>query len=398
LLVEFAERLRTVVGDGVDIARFGGDEFLVTTTADNVDELTGFASRLRSSLSEPMSLGGVEIIVTTSIGAAFAPDGDPRPVTNDELLRDADLALHEAKRNGRDCLVIFTPDLLAREGYRVALAGDLRKARSNHEIEPYYQPIVDLFDGTICGAEALIRWNHPFEGVILPDRWLTVAEETGLLVGIGRATMEESCRRFAAINAHRPLAPVRVAVNLSATEVRSPGLVTHVAQVLSTSGLSPAQIIFEVSEQIVGDALTVAVLEELHALGVRLSIDDFGTGYASMGQLKRFPVDEIKIDQSFVAGLGVDAADTTIVRTIVELGTGLGLDVVAEGVTTESQAEQLAGLGCRYAQGWLYGRAQPFSRFVGLISRMDQERDDAGRDTSRASGADTFGADERLGA
>ena len=374
LLVEIACRLRTAIGESGDVARYGGDSFLVTAAAADTAEVEAMAERLRAMIAAPTAVGGVEVIVTASVGAVFEPAGRPDPIGVDDLLRDADFALRNAKSTGRDRVAMFTTALLSKEGYRLALAADLRTSLRNDEIEPFYQPLVNLRTGEICGAEALIRWNHPLEGVILPDRWLDVAETTGMLVEIGRATMAESCRRFGAINAHRPLSPVRVAINLSAVEIRASGLVEQVAHILATSGLSPQHLIFEVSEQIVGDAQTVEVLGQLHQLGVRLSIDDFGTGFSGLGQLRRFPVDEIKIDQSFIAGLGVDPSDTAIVRAICDLGTGLGLDIVAEGVTTEAQVEQLLALGCDSAQGWLYGRAQPFSRFAGLLGRIDHER------------------------
>jgi EAL domain-containing protein (putative c-di-GMP-specific phosphodiesterase class I) len=339
------------------------------------DQIEQMTDRIRQEVSQPMSLAGIEVVITTSIGVAHsAGRAEPQP---EALLRDADLALDEAKRAGRNRAHLYSDDLAEASGLRLAMAADLRRGFADYEIEVFYQPVVSLADGLIVGAEALVRWNRPGVGVLLPDEWLPVAEETGLITRIGRETLNVSCRRFATLNRRRPERPLRVAVNLSSTEMRSEQLVPAVEHALVESGLDPQLLLLEVSEQIAGDHRTVETLDALRALGVRLSIDDFGTGYSAMGQLRRLPVDEIKVDQSFVAGLGSDTADSAIVRAVVELGAGMSLDVVAEGVTTEAQADELRSLGCPFAQGWLYGRAQPFARFVRLLERMDENPTDA---------------------
>lgn len=391
LLVEISRRLLEAVGADGQVGRLGGDEFVIVVTA-TPERLDLIVRRVLARAREPITLAGTEVVTSVSIGVALARPG----VTADELLRQADLALYRSKLEGRNRARAFTPALGKQASDRLRLAHDLRRGLAADEFEVYYQPMVELGTRRIVGAEALIRWNHPTEGVLQPDRWLDVAEETSLLVDIGRRTLEEVTRRFATLNLHRPTRPLRIAVNLGLSEIRSPGLVDHLRSVLGHSALSPHLLVLEVSEQIVADELTVSVLEELCGLGVTLSIDDFGTGYASLGSLRRLPVHELKIDQTFVAGLGTDPADTTIVTAMAAMARGLGLDVVAEGVTTEAQVEHLARLGCPHAQGFLFGRPQPFSRFVGVLGRMVSQSDPLERPPATRSGAEPDSTFDRL--
>ncbi len=377
LLTEIGMRLTSIVGPEDTVARVGGDEFLVITAAAGQPAPELLADRLRGAVARPTTLGGTEVFVTASIGVSQVDGSAASDVSGVDLLRHADLALREAKDHGRDRTATFTDDLRQAVGRRATMASDLRRARLHDEIEVLYQPVVELGTGQVVGAEALARWSHPVDGVLYPDQWLPVAEESGLIDEIGRAVLTTSCRRFAALNRIRTGPPLRLAVNLSGTEVRSATLVDAVDRSLRESGLPPELLVLEVSEEVAGDAHTVETLRALRTLGVRLSIDDFGTGYSALGQLRRFPVHEIKIDQSFVEGLGTDTADTTIVRAITDLGAGLSLDVVAEGVTTEAQADALRRLGCPLAQGWLFGRAVPFARFAQALDRIATEQQDA---------------------
>jgi len=395
LLIETARRIVEVLGTEAVVSRFGGDEFLVVLDYQHPRDLVRLTENIRFGVSRPVILGGVEVVVTTSIGVATAQPGITAPDA-EELVTRADLALYEAKREGRNQAQPFTPGLDATSATRLALANGLRRALAQDEFEVFYQPIVDLATSQISGAEALLRWNHPTNGVLLPEDWLPVAEDIGLLADIGRATIIGTCRRFAAINAARADHPLTVAINLSRAELRSAGLVEFVHHCLSSSGLEPRCLTLEVSEQHVSDPNILETLGRLHELGIRLSVDDFGTGYSALGQLRRFPVQELKVDRSFVVGLDEDDVDLAIVTAVLDLGKALGLQVVAEGIATEAQAERLRRLGCHFGQGFHYGRAVPFGRYLGLLERMEEERE-AANDSEASPVADEITTDTTSG-
>jgi|GEM_PF-1442844 len=387
LLRVLAGRLRHLVGDEAVLARPAGDEFAVALAAPSAAQLSQLAGAVLDALGEPVELGGTEVVATGSVGTVWhAAAAIAREAPSPELvLQQADLALHAAKHAGRARQHEFDPAMLTATRHRLALAHELRLALVHDEFEIFYQPLVTLADRRIYGAEALLRWNHPERGVLTPDQFLDVAAEIGLLAQVGRRTLDESCRRFAVVNRSISERPVHLAVNLSIVELLSPGLVDDVAAILDRSGLKPELLVLEVSEEIIADPTSVGVLEELHALGVQLSVDDFGTGYSSLRQLRQFPAAEVKVDRSFVGGVVDDPADRAIVAAVTDLGTGLGMEVLAEGVETEDQAAALLELGCHRAQGWLFGRPQPFSRFVAALrAEAAAERR---RETAAASAA-----------
>lgn len=366
MLVTVAGRIQQALTERDTLARIAGDEFAVI--APGVDEATAatLAERIRRQLGLPVTLSGIDVVPTATIGIAVG-----RPDTSgSELLQNASLACGRAKASALGTIAVFDPEMRHRTDTRAAIAHDLRHALVNDEFEVYYQPVVQLGDGIVMGAEALIRWNHPSRGVLAPDEWLDVAAETGALVDIGRATLAVSCRRFATLNRTR-VDKLSVAVNLCAAELRADGVVESIVDLLASSGLHANLLAIEVSEDVFADADIAATLTRIHSIGVRLAIDDFGTAYSSLLQLRRFPVDIIKLDQAFVDGAPEHPADAAIVTAVCGLARGLGATVVAEGVTTEAQVELLRAEGCDLAQGWLYGRAVPFPRLVEFLRRSD---------------------------
>ncbi|MGA2520860.1 MAG: EAL domain-containing protein [Acidimicrobiales bacterium] len=362
LLMHAAQRLRNVTRPGDVVARFGGDEFVVL--CDQVTGLEGasqVAQRLLGALAEPMMVAGNEVFVTASVGIALANGDD----TADTLLRQADAAMYQAKNDGRGRAVVFRPD---RHGAAAALlktGNDLHRALERDELAVYYQPIVSLETGRVVGFEALLRWNHPERGVLLPAAFLGLAEETGLIVPIGMWVLETACRQTARWQATRPESlsstPLVINVNLAARQVSDSLLAKSVGQVIDRTGIRPEALCLELTENTLmcDTASTIEVLQALRRLGVRLSIDDFGTGYSSLSYLKRFPVESLKIDRSFVDGLGREAEDTSIVQTIITLAHSLGLSAVAEGMEVPAQLEVLRTLGCDLAQGNLFGCPLP---------------------------------------
>jgi diguanylate cyclase (GGDEF)-like protein/PAS domain S-box-containing protein len=353
VLVSMANRIRAVLRPGDTAARIGGDEFVVLCEELGHAEVEEMSTRLHEVIRAPLIVGTSEVRVSASIGVVLATDGD----TASDLLRDADTAMYAAKERGRSRTEVFDTDLRAVTTARLHLETSLGHALSNDEIEVVYQPTVDLRTQQIEGVEALVRWRHNEHGILTPSAFLDVAEDTGLIVPIGLYVLNDACRQAASWQReqHRDLV---VAVNLSARQLNRHGLPEAVARLLDGHGLPPSVLRLEITESILVDAgsHTASNLKELQELGVSIGIDDFGTGYASLTYLKRFPVDFIKIDKSFVEGLGVDREDTAIVQAIIALGASLGLSSIAEGVETAEQAHLLRDLGCHFAQGYLFGR------------------------------------------
>ena len=358
LLVAVAERLRGCLRDEDTLARFGGDEFVVL-----LEDATGggvavrLAERLLECLAPPFSLAGERVFVSASIGVALhAPFSSDR---SDVLLSRADAAMYEAKRRGKARYATYDPAIHARNHDRLRMINDLRVALEREEFLLHYQPKVDLRTGDIVHIEALVRWRHPRRGLVLPAEFVPLAEETGLIVPLGRWVLEEACARIRRWQEIHPGAPALVAnVNLSAEQFRQPNLAGEVAEALEHAGLAPACLELEITEGVLmEDAPTTgAVLEKLKALGIMVAIDDFGTGYSSLSYLKRFPVDTLKIDRAFIGGLGTDPEDEALVSGMIGLAHALGLAVVAEGVETERQVASLKKLGCGLAQGYHFYR------------------------------------------
>ncbi|MDP9479994.1 MAG: EAL domain-containing protein, partial [Actinomycetota bacterium] len=353
LLVAVAERLLPCLRSSDTAARLGGDEFvmLLEDVADE-DEAAAIAGRLADAFEAPLSVGGRELFVSLSIGMACGASSREGP---EALLRAADAAMYRAKEKGKARLEVSAPIADALPSKRLDLYTDLRGATERGEFELFYQPKVLIGDGSVARLEALLRWRHPTRGLLEPSDFVPLAEETGLIAPIGRWVLEEACRRAKEWQERCPSdPPLEVCVNVSASQFRQPQLVEEVARALRYGGLDPASLVLEVTESglvVRDDEPDAGILGELKELGVKLYIDDFGTGYSSLSYLKRLPVDSLKLDGSFVSGLGADPHDEAIVASVVSLAHALGMRVVAEGVETAEQLACLAKLGCDFAQG-----------------------------------------------
>ena len=355
---------------GDTLARLGGDEFVVLLDGlAAAEEAEALAARLGATLESPFALDGQEAAITTSIGVALAESGRTTPT---ELLRDADVALYQAKERGKASYAVYDPGMGDSLRERVALETDLRRALERDELELHYQPIVELVTGRIVSVEALARWNHPMRGLMPPDAFIPLAEETGLIGLLGQWVLAEACRQGRTWQEQEPAVPVVISVNLSARQFQSPRLVEEVERVLRMTGLMPERLKLELTESAVmaDPEAAVATLGQLKGLGVGLAIDDFGTGYSSLAYLRRLPVDSLKVDKRFVAGLGRDNGDTAIVEAVVGLARTLGLGVVAEGVETAAHVAHLRELGCAFGQGYHFGPPQPVAAVESLLTKV----------------------------
>ncbi len=362
LLRAVARRLTEGLRGEDTVARLGGDEFVVLLEGlPDVNAVATVAAKLAERLSAPLEIGGRALPLAASIGIALHPR-DGRDAQT--LLKNADTAMYRAKEGGRGGFCFFAAGMNAHALRRLTLENELRRALDQGELEIFYQPQARIADGRLCGAEALVRWRHPEKGLVPPAEFIPVAEETGLIVALGEQVLRGACRQLADWR-RRGLAAPRVAVNLSPRQFRQADLVERIAAILAETGADPAGLELEITESAAmhNPDEAVAALRRLRAMGVSLAIDDFGTGYSSLSHLKRFPIDTLKIDRSFVQGIPGDGDDTAIVRAIVAMAGGLRLAVLAEGVESEAQRAFLETLGCASAQGWLYGRPQPAAAF-----------------------------------
>jgi len=363
LLGAMARRLGQAVQPGALLGRFGGDEFIVVLTAHAGEAFDPgvAAERLRATFRQAVDIEGTELFVTASIGYSV---NHREGTTAADLLRDADAAMYRAKARGRDCVEAYAPGSHETTVLALRTATELRRGVERGEIVPYYQPIVELTTGHVIGFEALARWLHPERGLLTPDQFLPLAEETGLVGAIGELILRDGLAQLATWRARRlPFAGAYLSVNVGTRQVVDPAFAGLVAELLAETGIPADSLWLEITETaLLADvkASTVA-MRKLRGLGLHLAVDDFGTGYSSLTYLKRFPVEAIKIDRSFVAGLGLDNEDTTIVEAVVHLGHSFGIDVIAEGLETPLQLARLRGLGCDRGQGYLFGRPRPAS-------------------------------------
>jgi diguanylate cyclase (GGDEF)-like protein/PAS domain S-box-containing protein len=372
LLCAVGARLCSVLSPSHTVARLGGDEFAILVE-DVRDAATAAATadRLVSAFQQPFHVLGNDVFVTASIGIAMGDDAD-------ELLRSADVAMYRAKASGKAQYAFYAPTMDEEVLGRLELIADLRRARPGEQFVLHYQPSLDLATGDVVGVEALVRWEHPTRGLLQPEAFIWAAEETGLIVGLGRWVLAEACRAAARWRAEVPgAAALGLSVNVSARQLQQPGLVDDVRRALAGSGLDARALTLEITETVLaqrGDD-AAAILQSVKALGVRLALDDFGTGYSSLSRLQYLPVDELKIDRSFVQSIDSGADRAALVRAIVELGRALELTTVAEGIEHAGQVAALQRIGCRLGQGFHFARPLAAAELEQLLAGWPRSLD-----------------------
>jgi diguanylate cyclase (GGDEF)-like protein/PAS domain S-box-containing protein len=373
LLQEVVRRLISCVRETDTVARLGGDEFVMiledlSETPENAAALSKtVGEKILAAIGKPFLLDGHHCLSTSSIGITMF--GDEREGAH-QVLQQADIAMHQAKAAGRNTICFFAPALQTAVNARVQLEDDIRRAIETRQFLLYYQPQVER--GRLIGAEALLRWNHPMRGLLAPGEFIALAESTGLILPLGDWVLETACRQLAAWANHAETAEISIAVNISGLQLRQPDFVKTVLAILDRTGANPQHLDLELTESMLVENVedVIGKMTKLKSHGVRFSVDDFGTGYSSLAYLKRFPLDQLKIDRSFVRDILVDACSGTIAQTIISLGRAMGLSVIAEGVETEEQRDLLARLGCDAFQGYLCSRPLPMGNFLALALRF----------------------------
>jgi diguanylate cyclase (GGDEF)-like protein/PAS domain S-box-containing protein len=366
LLLSVAGRLVASVRGSDTVSRQGGDEFVILlSTIAHAEDAALSAIKILNALAMPHRVKEHDLQISASIGIGIYPDDGHEAET---LVKNADIAMLNAKESGRNNYQFFKPDMNEHALERQSLESGLRHALERREFVLHYQPKMDLETEAITGAEALIRWRQPGQGIILPDRFIPIAEQCGYIVPIGRWALREVCRQTQ-IWLDASIAPMPVAINVSAVELRSKGFVQSVRAILKETGMDPGLLEFELTETALmqDSTSTVAVLDALRDMGVLLTLDDFGTGYSSLSYLKRFPIDALKIDKSFVRGLCTDASDANIVSAVINMGKSFGLKVIAEGVETREQFLRLQAQQCAEGQGYYFQRPLAASEFTKLL-------------------------------
>ncbi len=370
--MRMGERLRRCLRPEDTLSRFGGDEFamLLENLESSVDAVR-VAERIAEELRSPLVLKGRELVLRASIGIALGDDDHTKGPG--ELLKDADTAMYRAKADAAGYRV-FEQNMYEQALRRLKVENDMRRALEAGEFVVYYQPIVNLQSGEVWGVEVLVRWKHPERGLLAPSQFVPVAEETGLIVPVGERVLEEACRQaveWQRGRTHEANPPLVVCVNFSARQLRRQDLAATVQGILNSTGLDGGYLCLDITESLYITALegSTAALDELKWMGIHISIDDFGMGYSSLSYLKRLPADTLKIDRSFVAGLGEDAEDTAIVQMVIDLAHTLGMRIIAEGVESEEQAEQLKEMGCDLGQGFHFEEPLPTEAASEFLAR-----------------------------
>jgi len=374
LLQQVAQRLTSCVREGDTVARLGGDEFVVMLedlseqALEAAEQTEAIGDKILATLNQPYQLATHEYRGTPSIGATLFND---QQSGIEELLKQADIAMYQAKKSGRNTLRFFDPQMQATVNARAALEDELRKALVNHEFQLHYQIQVDSLHQSL-GAEALIRWIHPERGLVPPAQFIPLAEETGLILPIGQWVLETACAQLKAWQQDALTKNLVLAVNVSAKQFRQVNFVDQVQAAVQRHTISPDYLKLELTESLLLENIeeTIATMNALNEIGVRFSLDDFGTGYSSLQYLKQLPLNQIKIDQSFVRDLASDSSDKAIVRTIIAMATSLNLDIIAEGVETEVQQQLLLGKGCTHYQGYLFSKPVPIEQFEALLKQV----------------------------
>jgi diguanylate cyclase (GGDEF)-like protein len=367
LLRNVAERLSTIERETDTVARLGGDEFAfiiskIITTQDGVN----FAQRLNKLLKKPLIIHGNNIHMGSSIGVTIYPDDASN---REELLRNADIAMYQAKDNGRNTTCFFTKEMNAKLQHNKEVLTDLTESLTQHHFELYYQPLLTIDNKVLVGAEALIRWHHPVKGFISPDKFITIAEQSGLINQLGDWVLAQACREVKKF-IKAGITDFKVAINISPVQFRRKDFLEHTLTILKKQQVSPHFIELEITEGAVMDNVVQAIktMESLHDAGFQLAMDDFGTGYSSLSYLKRFPIQKVKIDRSFISDLENDEDSKSITRAIIQMSHSLGLKVLAEGVETKDQLKYLQDESCDYVQGYYTGRPMPASDFINIYS------------------------------
>jgi diguanylate cyclase (GGDEF)-like protein/PAS domain S-box-containing protein len=363
LLRYVARQIAATIRPGDTVARFGGDEFVVVCDDVTALEIRYIADRVLTALSLPCHIGGQDLTVSASLGIAISDDA----ATPESMLRDADVAMYGAKEHGPGRVKLFDEALRTKTERRLAMASALHRALERDEFVVYYQPVIDLSTGAMVSAEALLRWQHPMRGLVSPDEFIPLAEDTGLIVDIGAWVLEQACEQLARWQLVNPT--MSVAVNFSVRQMLAPDVADLVADVLRRTGTHSSSLCLELTESIfMGDVDYFSkTLDDLRALGVQLALDDFGTGYSSLSYLQRFPFDAVKVDRSFIDGLGTDEHDSALVAAIIAMADALHLDVTAEGVETRDQLAILKSLNCRQAQGFYLAKPMIATELTGLV-------------------------------
>ena len=386
VLKTVAERLRTIAGPMGLVARLGGDEFAILQSGGHCHiRADGTALAIVKALRQPIMIEGRGVVVGGSVGAAVYP---AHAANAAELLTHADLALYQVKASGRNGFRLFDHELRASRERRSALEAELRAAVAANELELYYQPIVDAKTCATRGFEALMRWNHPRLGFMPPSTFIAIAEEAGLMTELGNWAIERACEQAAALPAG-----IFVSVNVSPTQFRSAKILSAVRHALAATGLDPSRLTLELTESVIlpSETNAASIISELQSLGVQLALDDFGTGYSSLSYLQRFRFSKVKIDRSFVAGMDKDKANLAIIRATIDLCRDLEIDVVAEGIESPEQAGIIGQLGCRYQQGYLFGKPKRYSDAMAdlALSRFSVSGSMASSDPDLSSGKRT---------